>query len=532
MLATVTLSAFALSRIATAQGNGRTIADSLISVGDLAAQESRHRVAIQAYERAIALDSNRRALLLPRLGRQYLWSDESRQAARLFVEYLGTRPGSCETRLDLGLALSWANDLDSARMTYDDVAATCLYERGEARLGAARVLRWGNQFSDAEKRYRAVMADGTDKDREQAAIGLAYVHLARAEPRAALALADSVRRAGSIDPSAVEARVMAMADLGALGSAVDVVHAERVAGRGSASMDRLARGYQDRARATFTIGARGFRDQDGTTYRAADLGSAAAPLAFGTLRANARAAELRDDSAVFQSREAETSIDLRPAAALALLGRAGIRSYDGVDFSPWDGELDVVWLPGDHHRVDLAAARILITDNVAAIQHRLTGTFGSFGLTERLTPQLTTALSVDATRWSEGNTRLRFRATPRFAFEGVPSVTLEWPTTYQRYSAPFAFRFFSPREYVETGPALNVYRRVASVWYLSAYGRAGGLRESGREWQALGIGRASLEREIRNHWGVRLDAGWSNSNLAGSAGFRRTSLAAGVTIRP
>jgi hypothetical protein len=325
---------------------------------------------------------------------------------------------------------------------------------------------------------------------------------------------------------------MAIADLGALGSAVDVVHAERVAGRGSASMDRLVRGYQDRARPTFSIGARGFRDQDGTTYRAADLGSAAAPLAFGAFRMSARAAELRDDSTAFESREAEASIDLRPAAALALLGRAGIRSYDGVDFSPWDGEVDLVWLPGDHHRVDLAAARLLITDNVAAIQHGLTGTFGSFGLTERLTSRFTTALSVDATRWSEGNTRMRFRATPRFAFEGVPAVTFEWPTTYQRYSAPFEFRFFSPREYLETGPALSGFRRIASVWYLSGYARAGGLRESGRDWQALGIGRASLEREIRNHWGVRLDAGWSNSNLAGSAGFRRTSLAAGVTIRP
>jgi tetratricopeptide (TPR) repeat protein len=532
ILAVALLGAVALPHGAFGQANGRTAADSLVSAGDLAAQESRHRVAIQAYERAIALDSNRRSLLLPRLGRQYLWSDESRQAARLFVEYLGTRPGSCETKLDLGLALSWANDLDSARVTYDDVAATCLYERGEARLGAARVLRWGNRFSDAEKRYRAVMADGTDKDREQAAIGLAYVHLARAEPRAALALADSVIRAGSVDPSAVEARVMAIADLGALGSAVDIVHSERVAGRGSASLDRLAQGYQDRARPTFSIGGRGFRDQDGTTYRAADLGSAAAPLALGTIRMSARAAELRGDSAVLQSREAEASIDLRPTGALALLGRTGIRSYDGVDFSPWDGEVDLVWLPGDHHRVDVAAARLLITDNVAAIQNGLTGTFASFGVTERLTSQLAAAVSVDATRWSEGNTRLRFRATPRFAFEGVPSVTLEWPTTYQRYSAPFQFRFFSPREYLETGPALNVYRRVALVWYLSAYGRAGGLRETGRDWQALGIGRASLEREIRNHWGVRFDAGWSNSNLAGSAGFRRTSLAAGVTIRP
>jgi hypothetical protein len=111
-------------------------------------------------------------------------------------------------------------------------------------------------------------------------------------------------------------------------------------------------------------------------------------------------------------------------------------------------------------------------------------------------------------------------------------VTLEWPTTYQRYDEPFAFLLFSPREYVETGPALNVYRRVARVWYLSAYGRAGGLRESGRDWQTLGIARASVEREIRSHWGIRIDGGWSNSNLAGSAGFQRTSVGASLTIRP
>jgi hypothetical protein len=297
-------------------------------------------------------------------------------------------------------------------------------------------------------------------------------------------------------------------------------------------MDRLAQGYQERARASFSMGGRGFRDRDGTTYRAADVGSGVSPLAFGTIRAAARTAELRDDSTALRSREAEMSLDLRPAAALALLGRAGIRSYEGADFSPWEGELDLVWLPSDHHRIDLAAARLIIGDNVAAIEHGLTGTFGSVGITQRLTSGLTTAFSVDATRWSEGNTRTRARATPRFQFEGVPILTLEWPTTYQRYSAPFEFRFFSPREYVETGPAVNLYRRVASVWCLSAYARAGGLRETGRDWQALGIGRASVERDIRNHWGLRLDAAWSNSNLAGSAGFQRTSFGAGLTFRP
>jgi hypothetical protein len=325
---------------------------------------------------------------------------------------------------------------------------------------------------------------------------------------------------------------MALADLGAFGSAVDAVRTERAAGRGSASMDRLVRGWEDRARTSFTAGGRGFRDHDGTSYRSATVGSAVAPLALGTMRLSARAAELRGDSAEFRSRELDASLDLRPAPALAVSARAEIKSYDQANFSPWDAEVNVAWLPGDRHRIDVAAARLLISDNVAAIQHRLTGTFGSVGVTERLTSRVSIAVSTDVTRWSEENTRLRVQASPRFTFEGVPVVTLEWPTIYQHYDTPFDFRFFSPTEYVETGPALSVSRRVARLWYLSAYARAGALRESGRSWQALGIGRASVEREVQAHWGVRVDAAWSNSNLAGSAGFQRTTLGAGVTIRP
>src|SRR5262249_35612504 len=159
------------------------LADSLVSAGDVAARDSKPRAAIDAYERAIVVDTSRRLSLLPRLGKQYLWSDSPRQAARLFSDYLVAHPQSCDARLDLALALSWANALDSARIVYDDVAARCVYDRGDARLGAARVLRWGNNFSEAERRYRAVMADGRDGDREQAAIGLAYLRLAQAEPR-------------------------------------------------------------------------------------------------------------------------------------------------------------------------------------------------------------------------------------------------------------------------------------------------------------------------------------------------------------
>ena len=514
------------------QHTERTMADSLTRVGDIAGRESRHRDAIDAYERAIVLDSTRRVGLLHRLGRQYLWSDQPRHAATLFTELLAKHPEACQAELDLGLAWSWANELAAARATYDDVATRCLYERGQARLGAARALRWDNQFTKAERRYRQVLADGTDADREQAIIGLIYIRLARAEPRRALALADSLVAAGSRDPSLAEARVMALADLGAFGEAMESARDARATGRGSASLDRLTNGYSERARPSFAAGVRGFRDRDGTSYRAADAGSAVAPLAVGTLRAAVRTAELRNDSVSLRSQEVEGSLELRPAAALAIIARGGARRYDFEDFTPWDGELDLVWLPGDRRRVDVAAARILVSDNVAAVQEQLVGTFGSIGITERLTSRFSAALSVDATQWSEGNMRIRVRATPRLALEGVPVMTLEWPTIYQRYDEPFDFQLFSPPEYIETGPAFSVYQRVARVWYLSVYARGGALRETDQDWQPLGIARASVEREISSHWGMRIEAGWSNSNLAGSTGFERATLTAGFSIRP
>jgi hypothetical protein len=503
-----------------------------VHAADVAAYRSKPDEAIAAYERAIVVDRDVRMSVLPRLGRQYLWTDRPKQAAQLFSEYLSTHPRACDTHLDLGLALSWANELDAARVAYDSVAANCVYERGAARLGAARVLRWSNHFTASERRYREIQADGSDLDREQAAIGIAYVRLAQGRPRAALALADSMIATGSTDRSLVEARVMALADLGSLGTAVDLVHAERSAGRGSASMDRLAQRWEDRARTSFALGARGFRDHDGTSYRAAEFASGTAPLTLGAVRVAGRGTELRGDGVMLRSREVETTLDLRPARAVAVSARAGLRGYDAIAFSPWDGEVNVTWLPGDRHRMDVAAARVVVSDNVAAVQNHLIGSFESIGATERLTSALSLALSADATRWSEDNTRLRLHVTPRWSFEGVPIVTLEWPTTYQHYDKPFDFRFFSPEEYLETGPAVSVSKRMAAKWYLSAYVRGGALRETGSDWQPLGMGRASVERDIASHWGVRLDGGWSNSNLAGSAGFQRTSLSLGVTIRP
>ena len=208
-----------------------------------------------------------------------------------------------------------------------------------------------------------------------------------------------------------------------------------------------------------------------------------------------------------------------------------MRRWSSLDREDGFGEATLTIRPTDRQRFDVTAARVLVTDNVDAVTNGLAGQFASAGVSQRFGTHTTISASGDGTRWNTGNTRFRARGTIARRFDGVPSVTLEWPTVLQYYDEAFEFNFFSPEKYLETGPALNVYKRAKRVWHISAYGRAGTLRETGGSWQPLGAARFSLEREVVRHWGMRGDLGWTNSNLAGTAGFQRTALALQITGR-
>src|SRR5579864_5799050 len=74
--------------------------DGLIQRGDAAAHDDRHSEAITSYEAAIRLDQSARSTILPRLARQYLWSDNPVKAVDLFNESLQSDPHDCDLRMD------------------------------------------------------------------------------------------------------------------------------------------------------------------------------------------------------------------------------------------------------------------------------------------------------------------------------------------------------------------------------------------------------------------------------------------------
>ena len=503
--------------------------DRLIATANAAAAADRHAEAIAAYEAAIAQQPSLRADLAAKLGRQYLWADQTRRAVVLLRDYVTVHPDDCDVRFDYALALLWNNDLRAARGEYQNLQQTCPSRRQQARLREAQIERWDDRQSAAAALYNQVMAEGSDAEREAARVGLGFVELEKDYDRSASAI--FANEPATPSATIYEGSALAAVRLGDPASGATIIKRAEAANAVSKDLIDLREELRIRDHAAISPQATVFRDADGTTYRAAEAAGS-----LGWMR-NGRAAALFGTSTLAQGAEtlddrwAGASVEQRFTPSLAVIAAGRAHSYESIGFHPITGELDLVITPNDRTRFDAAAARILISDNVAALQHHLAGNFVSLGVDRRLTYLTTISLSADDTDWNAGNQRQRVRFNVIHRFEGVPRITVEWPSLYMRYDRGFAFSLFSPTRYVETGPAVNVYRRFAKRWSAAAYLRVGAQREEGAAWKQLAIARLSLDRELHDVWAAGVDVSWSNSNLASATGFRRTAASLHLTRR-
>jgi hypothetical protein len=515
----------ALATSAAAQTPGQ-----LIQAGDAAAAVDHHAEAIAAYEAAIAKQPALRTDLAAKLGRQYLWADKPARAVALLREYLKSHPGEEDVRFDYALALSWNNELGRAQAEYEQLETLYPDRRQQARLRRAQIYRWLDRQSAAAALYRKVVAEGNEAERRDARVGLAFVELEMDYNRGASnAFAAELERGAS--PTIFEGSAISAYRLGDPGAARAVIGQAEAAGAVSRDLADVRRELQLRDHAAASPRATAFRDADGTTYRGSELAGSIGWMRSGRAEATFGSSSLERGADRIDDRWGGLSIEHRFAPSFALVASGRRHDFDSVGFRPTTGELDLIATPTDRTRIDVAGARILIADNLAALQHQLAGNFASAGIDRRVTFRTSLSASADATRWNSGNQRQRFRVNVVHRFESVPRFTVEWPTLYQRYDEGFRFNLFSPRRYVETGPAVNVYRRFARYWNAAAYVRVGVQEEDALGWKGLGIVRLSLDRDLHDIWAMGAELSWSNSNLASATGFRRTSGSLRLTRR-
>src|SRR5207248_670185 len=148
---------------------------------------------------------------------------------------------------------------------------------------------------------------------------------------------------------------------------------------------------------------------------------------------------------------------------------------------------------------------------IEAIRNGLIGTFMSLGTDERLTDLANVSVSFDKTFWNQGSVRTRYRLNPSRRLQSPHGVRVEFPTLFQTYNRGFAFQAFSPRRYIETGPAVAWSHWYRRHWQVSFYGRLGAQKESEATWKGLGTFEGHVERELWKTWGFQCAASWSSS---------------------
>lgn len=509
--------------LAATPARGQTVRE-WIERGHVAAAADRHVEAIAAWERAIELDPSVRRDLLVGLGRQWLWSDEPERAAGLLAEALASGESSCGARNDYGLALAWSDRLREAAAVYERVIDECPGVRNDARLRLALVERWLDRPSAAESAYARVLHEGDEAQRNEAAAGMAHVALMRGHERSALGIFERLPT-----PAAAEGAALALFRLGEVRESRD-----RIAGwDGELTRDlrRLDRRIAAFDRPQAEGGALLFDDADGTRFSELRLGASTGWRLRGRGGVALARWRLENGREDIRANRVVATAEHRFDPGVAVVANLALSDYHDLGWRPLTGEVRLVLTPGDRTRWDLSAARLLVPDNVEATLNELEGTYLSIGVDREVIDGVTVTLGADWTDWSTGNQRTRLYGGPRWQMEGVPRVTIEWPTLLMRYDEGFSFGLFSPKEYVETGPGVNVYRRFSPHWSASLYARGGWQKESGRSWDPVGTVRALVEREILDDWALRASVGWSNSNLASGSGFRRTSVSIDLVRR-
>jgi tetratricopeptide (TPR) repeat protein len=497
----------------------------LIDSGNAAAHRDDHTQAIRDYELAIKQDPSVRESLLLRLGQQYLWSGQSDPAVKLLGEYVTKHPAECSPKSTYALALSWSNKLKEAQQTYREIQASCPDLKTDAMLGEARVLRWRDRFNAASMIYKQAMTSGTPDQQNDAKLGLALAKLGQDRNRSARDDFRQLTTQGKPDPAAIEGMAVADLHLGLPESAqhdIDVGTAHDIH---TQQLNDLSEHIQDLTSPAIAPTFNFFQDGDGTTYYGGELRGS-----FGTFtprskaEAFAGASSLEGSLGQITNHWGGVAFEHRVNESFAFRAQGQSNAWSEAYFNPFTGEGDAIITPTDSTRVDLAVARITIWDNQAALFHHLIGTFGSAGIDQRLTSADRVSLSVDATGWSEGNLRMRYRFTPAHTFEGIPHITVSLPFLYQTYNEGFQFGLFSPSSYIELAPAVDVLFRKAHVWTFDFYGRLGGQKESNLEWKPLGTIMFRMQRDLSRKWGLQASVAHSSSNVASASGFSRTSV--------
>jgi tetratricopeptide (TPR) repeat protein len=493
-----------------------------------AARADRHQESIDAFQRAIELDPERRAEWLPELADQLTWVGRPGAAVPLYREALAAAAGPEQerrARLGLALALSWDGELPAALAEYDALLARDPADR-EARLGRARVLSWLDRQGAAKAEYESVLRDHPDD--LEALRGLGRVQswrgrhrdasrrmdeLLRGHPhdrQAAAVLAESLDWMGRPDRAERVLREQVAADPGD-GRAALLLEDVEFRQRPDLRFDWTESHQSDDLRITTTFFEQNFRFRDGRSL-------AGPRYAFQILTPE----EGPVDEILVNRPGVQASH--RFSDALAWTGRFSVdvietRGASGDHVRPTYDTFFTFW-PNDTLRFDVGSSRSTF-DNEASLRQGLTAVYANFSM-DVLPDELTRVTTrFNWGDYSDGNARTWWQLEAERRLWHHPRFAAGFRYTGFDFARLENHGYFNPNTYHANELLLRAFDRVGERlrWYVG--GSVGWETEDpGKDKVIWSAGASVAYRIVRR---LELEAAYDffSSRTAASSGFER-----------
>jgi tetratricopeptide (TPR) repeat protein len=488
----------------------------------VAAAADRHHDAIRWYRQAIALYPPLASDLGKELGHQYTWAEEPDSALSWYrldlqhhpddveaeagaaralawagrldeslAAYRALLPHSRETETDVRIAIaqvtSWKDDLDGARLLYEDVLRDEPANL-EARLGLARVINWSGRHREAAAHYREILADHPDNAEAREGLAQSYSWMGRPD-RARAVIHD-----GEATPGLTH-----------LETELDRARAPEASYtfEHNTDSDRIERNLHT-VRAGVSTG---------------DLTRGFAEYGHGSMQQPGRPDVARNWlGAVLERRFSDTAA-LHAAAGYQwnAFDRAALSpaTYWKDDFNLFTVDSYATLTPRDGWRFDLSLfhGSLNVPD---AIFRGISVTELGAGWDLRLRTTTTLASSLASAWYSDANSRLgwgeRLVWQPVWRLPIAPKNRLTSTTGmgYFSFAKTRNDGYYNPRQYLSLYEELAVDATFSERLQGRVAGRVGLDRENGSDWFDTGRIEASLTAGL---WrGVTLTAGYFNSN--------------------
>ena len=515
---------------------GTEAASQLVDQARVAAEEDRHKNAIDLYRDAVTADRSLRAAVATELGHQYTWAEMPESAMVWYEIAMRADPANMDATLGMARALAWAGRHRASERRYLAMLPASGARRNEVLVGMAKVTSWQGDLGRAESIYLQVLK--SDPGNVEAHLGRAEVTNWSGRHREAETLYDHTLAS---EPQNNEARV-------------GLAWAQHWAGRSNQALQTLRSGggHTDLEKAASNIRQDGrirgsnrfsFRDNstDGDFHQLESSLFMAPALGTEVTLSYARGRLTVPGSPDIDRDQLSVVIQRRLSALAAVTVSPGVvlNRFDTVTLAPgnlrnnefnlfvWDAYATLT--PGDWVRLDIGNSRQTLGIPQTTFRE-IDVTETTAGLDWRLRHRFATFWTLKYSAYSDANSRFavsqRVEWTPRITAAGrwKNAFVLSQGIEYWDFEKQLDNGYFNPLTYVHVFGAArfahDLSPRVRTEWM----GRIGVEKENGQDWTDVGSFEVSIR--IKTARDLFIGAGYSGSGsrLDSPDGFRSRSF--------